>query len=82
MMVVSYYYLFNIIVSGIVESKVNGSQTVLKSMQNKRIQKKGPFMANVPVQHMVQNYKNVENKDVIHGSVNSRKVCLYEKYIF
>ncbi|XP_025201421.1 protein PF14_0175-like [Melanaphis sacchari] len=59
---------------GIVESKVNGSRTVLKSMQNKRTQSKGPFMANVPVQHMVQNYKNVEIKDINHGSVSPRKM--------
>jgi hypothetical protein len=53
-------------------------------MQNKRTQNKGPFMANVPVQHMVQNYKNEEIKDVSHGSVSPRKVSisLYEKYIF
>lgn len=59
---------------GIVESKPNGSQTVLKSMQNKRLQSKGPFIANVPVKHMVQNFKDVEKKDVSHGSVSPRKM--------
>jgi len=78
------YYYFYDIVSGIVETKANASRTVVKSMQNKRTQSKGPFMANVPVQHMVQNYKNEEIKDVSHGSVSPRKVSisLYEKYIF
>ncbi|XP_015366422.1 PREDICTED: uncharacterized protein LOC107163482 isoform X2 [Diuraphis noxia] len=59
---------------GIVESKPNGSQTVLKSMQNKRTHIKGPFIANVPVKHMVQNFKDVEMKDVSHGSVSPRKM--------
>ncbi|XP_026805636.1 uncharacterized protein LOC113548774 [Rhopalosiphum maidis] len=59
---------------GIVETKANASRTVVKSMQNKRTQNKGPFMANVPVQHMVQNYKNEEIKDVSHGSVSPRKM--------
>lgn len=65
-----YYYCL-----GIVKSKPNGSQTILKSMQNKRIPNKGPFMANVPVQLMVQNYKDV-SKYVGHESVSPPKVCL------
>jgi len=46
-------------------------------MQNKRTHNKGPFIANVPVKHMVQNFKDVEMKNVSHGSVSPRKVCLY-----
>lgn len=68
---------FIIILLGIVESKPNGSKTVLKSMQNKRTHNKGPFIANVPVKHMVNNFKDVEMKDVSHGSVSPRKVCPY-----
>lgn len=70
-------FILILYVLGIVESKPNGSQTVLKSMQNKRLQSKGPFIANVPVKHMVQNFKDVEKKDVSHGSVSPRKVCPY-----
>jgi len=46
-------------------------------MQNKRIQIKGPFIANLPIKHMVHNFKDVEMKDVSHGSVSPRKVCPY-----
>jgi len=51
-------------------------------MQNKRTHNKGPFIANVPVKHMVQNVKDVEMKDVSHGSASPRKVCLYMKNTF
>lgn len=34
-------------------------------------------MANVPVKNMVHNFKDVEMKDVSHGSVSLPKVCPY-----
>lgn len=30
-------------------------------MQNKKTQNKGPFLAKVPVHHMVQNYNEIKN---------------------
>jgi hypothetical protein len=58
-----------------VENQSNGCQTVLKSMQNKRVQAKGPFIANVPLQQMVQNYEDVEIKKIVPESDdNSKKV--------
>lgn len=61
-----------------VEKQSNGCQTVLKSMQNKRVQTKGPFLANVPLQRMVQNYEDVEIKKTIFESDRPNKVCRVE----
>lgn len=61
-----------------VEKQANGYQPVLKSMQNKRVQTKGPFLANVPLQHMVQNYEDVEIKKIISESESPQKVCQVE----
>jgi len=47
---------------GTFESKPN--QTILKSVQNKRIQNKGPFLANIPLQHMVHDYKESEIEEI------------------
>lgn len=58
-----------------VEKQSNGCQAILKSMQNKRVQTKGPFLANVPLQQMVQNYEEVEVKKIIPESDCSKKVC-------
>lgn len=65
------------IILGTVESKPNRCQTGLKSMPNKRIQPKGPFLANVPLQHMVQNYEDTEIKEINRKPNGSRGVCLY-----
>ncbi|XP_025423229.1 uncharacterized protein LOC112692700 isoform X2 [Sipha flava] len=58
---------------GMVENQSNGCQTVLKSMQNKRVQAKGPFIANVPLQQMVQNYEDVEIKKIVPESDDNSK---------
>jgi len=57
-----------------VETKQIECQTVVlkKHMQNKRPSNKG-------VQHMVQNYEEVETKEISHALDNStrNRVCLY-----
>lgn len=68
---------FRFLIPGNIKSKSNGTQTILKSIQTKRIQTKGPFLANVPVQQMVKNYKETESKPVNRRSISpSGLVCL------
>lgn len=66
------------IILEIVESIPIVCQTVImKPTQNKRTLNKGPFLANIPLQHMVQNY-NADIKDTSHVHVSPRKqVCPY-----
>lgn len=68
-----------------IESKPNACH-ILKSTQNKKSQNKGPFLATVPIQQMVQNYKDEETKEFTHASTSPRsQVCFYlltAQYIF
>lgn len=71
-----YYFIFTTIVLGIIESKLNGCQTVLKSMKNERVKVKGPCIANVPIQQMVKDYKVEDIKDKNKSSNNHfKRVC-------
>lgn len=73
------------IIVGIIESKPNACH-VLKSTLNKKPQNKGPFLANVPLQQMVQNYEDQDTKEIIHAPTSPRgQVCSYlsmKHYIF
>jgi len=72
---------YTIIILESVETKQIECQTVVltKHMQNKRPLNKGPFLANIPLQHMVQNYEEVETKEISHAPDNStlNRVCPY-----
>lgn len=65
------FLTFFIIILGLIESKSNGCQTILKSMQNKKTQNNGPFLAKVPVHHMVQNYNDDKIKNTSPTSLSS-----------
>lgn len=56
------------IILEIVESIPIGCQAVImKSTQNKRTLNKGPFLANIPIRHMVQNYNaDIKEKSRAH----------------
>lgn len=63
-------YTFQIIL-GTVEPKRDRSKT---SMLTKRIPVKGPLLANVPLQHMMQNYEEINFKPLNYQPLD--KVCL------
>lgn len=66
------------IILEIVEPIPIGCQNVImKPTQNKRTLNKGPFLANIPLQHMVRNY-NADIKETSHVHISTRnQVCPY-----
>lgn len=67
--------MFEIIIETI-ESKSNGSKIILNLMRTRRIPNKGPFLANIPLEHMVQ--METEFKPV--NSQAPSQVCYVYKY--
>jgi len=72
---------YTIIILESIKTKQIECQTVVltKHLQNKRSLNKGPFLANIPLQHMVKNYEGVETKEISHAPDNSprNRVCPY-----
>lgn len=75
-----YYYIsrstilflfFIIIILETIKSESIGYQTVLNSIQNKNTGNKVPFLANIPVHHMMLNYMDGEIKNNSFSEINS-----------